>query len=310
MTYEELLFDLISNDERFVVLTAENRAAIRNLPEKIKDRFIDVGIAEQTMIGMAAGLAKQGRIPICHALSTFLTMRAFEFIRTDVGIPGYPVKLIGAIPGFLSEANGPTHQAVEDISLMRGIPNLNVFCPSDNVDMLDGLKKVLYDKNPWYVRFNNQEAPVKHNNKFEIGKAEIILEGNDITIITFGTLLNQAIKAADLLSLKGISTRVINLRTLKPIDEELILSASRSSELVITLEDHFLTGGLYSILSEILLKNKTIANVFPFALQDKWFKPSLLKNVLSYEKFDGESLAEKIFNKSEEIKHQHTGVFF
>src|SRR5690606_39763980 len=126
MNYEQKLLELVQKDERIVVLTAENRAAIRNLPSKIKDRFIDVGIAEQTMIGMAAGLALRGRIPIVHALSTFLTMRAFEFIRTDIGIANLPVKLVGADPGFLSEANGLTHQAIEDISIMRGIPGMNI----------------------------------------------------------------------------------------------------------------------------------------------------------------------------------------
>src|SRR3954468_20599566 len=121
-TYEEVLLECALADERIVVMTAENRAAIRNLPAKLGERFIDVGIAEQTMIGAAAGLALRGRIPIVHALATFLTLRAFEFIRTDVGIGGLPVKLVGTVPGFLSEANGPTHQALEDVALMRGIP--------------------------------------------------------------------------------------------------------------------------------------------------------------------------------------------
>src|SRR6476620_6530455 len=124
-----------------MVLTAENRAAIRNLPAKIGDRFIDVGIAEQTMIGMAAGLALRGRIPVCHALATFLTLRAFEFIRTDVGIAKLPVKLVGSVPGFLSEGNGPTHQAIEDIALMRGIPNMQVFCPADERELVQMLPK-------------------------------------------------------------------------------------------------------------------------------------------------------------------------
>lgn len=141
MNYEQLLLQLIEEDERIVIITAENRAAIRNLPNVVSDRFIDVGIAEQTMVGIAAGLALRGRIPIVHALATFLTMRAFEFIRTDIGIGNLPVKLVGAVPGFLSDGNGPTHQAIEDISLMRGIPPVNIFCPSDEEDLLIGLRK-------------------------------------------------------------------------------------------------------------------------------------------------------------------------
>jgi transketolase len=129
MTYEELLLELIKKDDRYVVMTSENRASFRNLPPKIKNNFVDTGITEQTQIGMAAGLALRGRIPIVHALATFLTMRAFEFIRTDVGLGNLPVKIVGAVPGFLSDGNGPTHQAVEDVSLMRGIPNVIFFVP-------------------------------------------------------------------------------------------------------------------------------------------------------------------------------------
>ncbi len=308
MTYENILQELVNTDKRFIVLTAENRAAIQNLPQKIRDRFIDVGIAEQTMIGMAAGLAKRGRTPVCHALSTFLTMRAFEFIRTDIGIPGYPVKLVGAAAGFLSEANGPTHQAVEDISLMRAIPGMNIFCPSDIEDMLIGLQKVLLDRSPWYIRYNNLESLVNHEKDFEIGKAEIISVGYDINIITFGTLLKQAIKASEILNSKRRLTGVINLRTLKPIDEELILKTCASSPLVITLEDHFLTGGLFSIVSEILVKNRVMANVFPISLKNKWFKPSLLNNVISYEGFDSESIAKTIL--AEFNKQVTNSVFF
>src|SRR5258708_25050094 len=123
-SYEDTLAKLAEHERRIVVMTAENRAAIRGLAARLGDRFIDVGICEQTMIGTAAGLALRGRIPVCHALATFLTMRAFEFIRTDVGIARLPVKLVGGVPGFLSDGNGPTHQALEDIALMRGIPNM------------------------------------------------------------------------------------------------------------------------------------------------------------------------------------------
>src|SRR5258708_1796691 len=123
MIYEDLLIEALLRDERFVVLTAENRALIRNIPHHttFKNRFIDTGITEQTMVGVAAGLALRGRVPIVHALAAFLTMRAFEFIRTDVGIAQLPVKLTGFIPGLLSDGNGPTHQAIEDIAMMRGI---------------------------------------------------------------------------------------------------------------------------------------------------------------------------------------------
>ena len=294
MTYETLLNQLIRKDERYIVLTAENRAAIRNLPGQAGERFIDTGITEQTMIGIASGLALRGRIPVAHALATFLTMRAFEFIRTDVGIGNLPVKLVGGFSGFLSEANGPTHQAIEDVSIMRGIPNVNVFCPADEDDMLVCLPKILESNSPFYIRYNNLKSVIKHSEDFEIGKAEFISSGKDVTILVYGILFRQAFEVKELLEKKGISAGLINLRTLKPIDEDLILKAAGESRLIVTLEDHFITGGLYSILAELLLKKKKSLNVLPIALENTWFKPALLNDVLEYEGFTGEKIAERI----------------
>ncbi len=294
MTYEEILEDMAAVDERLVVMTAENRAAIRNLPAKLGSRFIDVGISEQTMIGAAAGLALRGRIPVAHALATFLTLRAFEFIRTDVGIPNLPVKLMGGVPGFLSDANGPTHQAIEDIALMRGIPNMNIFCPADAEELSLGIRAVIESPTPFYIRHNALPAAVTHSGEFQIGKAEILSEGDEIAILTYGFMLREAAKAAEILKESGRSVRLINLRTLKPIDEEAILAAARETRLVVTVEDHFLTGGLYSILAELLLKHGTTARVLPIALEERWFRPALLHDVLAYERFDGPSLAERI----------------
>lgn len=300
MNYEDLLLQLVREDERIVVITAENRAAIRNLPNIVSDRFIDVGIAEQTMVGMSAGLALRGRIPIVHALATFLTMRAFEFIRTDIGIGNLPVKLVGAVPGFLSDGNGPTHQAIEDISLMRGIPPVNIFCPSDEEDMLIGLKEVFLHPSPFYIRFNNMKASVEHDRNFKIGKAEVVSQGRDVVILTYGFLLKQAVDTAGILRSEGRSVGVINLRTLKPIDEEMLKHICRSDVLVVTLEDHFIRGGLYSILSELLVKEKIRCDVLPIALENKWFKPALLPDVLEYEGFTAEKIAGRI--NSELIK--------
>lgn len=304
MNYEQKLLELIKKDDRIIVMTAENRAAIRNLPPLIGDRFIDVGIAEQTMVGIAAGLALRGRIPIVHALATFLTMRAFEFIRTDVGIGKLPVKLVGAVPGFLSEANGPTHQAIEDISIMRGIPEMNIFCPSDETDLLIGLEKVIESPNPFYIRYNNFQPSVEHEPEFEIGKAEVVFEGRDVVILTHGILLKQAVETAEILKLEGMSVGVINLRTLKPIDKELLIKTCRDTFLVVTLEDHFLTGGLFSILSEILVEEQIICKVLPIALNNKWFKPALLSDILEFEGFTGEAISERINMELDKANYQ------
>ncbi|MBC8486121.1 MAG: transketolase [Bacteroidetes bacterium] len=294
MTYEELLEELICKDDRIVIITAENRAVLRNIPNKIGNKFIDTGITEQTLVGVSAGLALRGRIPVSHALATFLTMRAFEFIRTDVGIGNLPVKLVGGFPGFLSEANGPTHQAIEDVSIMRGIPNVNVFCPADNEDLLICLQKVVESPSPFYIRFNNSEPTIKHNDNFEIGKAEVFSKGKDITILVYGVLFYQAYIAKELLEKEGYSVGLLNIRTPKPIDEQLILETAMFSKLIVTIEDHFITGGLFSILGEIFLRNKITCDVFPISLENRWFKPLLFNDILQHEGFTGNQIAERI----------------
>jgi transketolase len=292
--YEATLLELMQADERIIVMTAENRAAIRNLPNLVPDRFIDTGISEQTMIGAAAGLALRGRIPVVHALATFLTLRAFEFARTDAGIGNLPVKLVGGVPGFLSDGNGPTHQAIEDVSLMRGIPNFHVFCPADEEELVIGLPHILASPNPTYIRHNGLKAAVEHDQHFEIGKAERIANGRDVTILVYGMLLGQALAARDILESEGVSVRLLNMRMPKPVDEDAILRAAAETGLLVTLEDHFMTGGLFSIVSETLVRNGQMADVLPIALDGRWFKPALLPDVLHYEGFTGPQIAYRI----------------
>src|SRR5262249_22637628 len=161
---------------------AENRALVRNIPKALGARFIDTGITEQTMVGMAAGLALRGRIPIVHALAPFLTMRAFEFIRTDVGIARLPVKLSGYISAVLSDGNGPTHQSIEDVAIMRGIPGMEVFAPADEDDLVKVLPAVWTSAMPAYVRINHKKGNYVHE-PFLPGKAEWVAEGKDVTLL-------------------------------------------------------------------------------------------------------------------------------
>jgi len=295
--YEQTLLDMMAADERIIVMTAENRAAIRNLPKLAPERFIDTGITEQTMVGAAAGLALRGRVPVLHALATFLTLRAFEFVRTDVGLGNLPVKLVGGVPGFLSDGNGPTHQAIEDVSLMRGIPHMHVFCPADEQDMLLGLPHIINSPHPTYIRFNGLKPVIDHDSEFEIGRAEQVSDGTDVAILVYGMLFAQAWEAKALLEAEGLSVRLINVRMPKPIDEEAILRAARETDLLVTLEDHFLTGGLYSIVAETLLRHGETAEVLPFALEERWFRPALLNEVLRFEGFTGEQIAARILER-------------
>lgn len=296
MTYEDLLKEITLNDDRYIVMTAENRTDIKNLPLVLGDKFIDTGITEQTLIGSACGLALRSRVPIVHAFASFLTMRAFEFIRTDIGIANLPVKMIGISPGILSGPLGPAHQAVEDVSLMRGIPNVNIFCPADTQDLLIGLRSVIESANPFYVRYVNETGAYNHSGDFEIGKAELISDGEDIGLLTYGYMFKNSLLAKEILENKGLSVRLINMRSLKPVDEKIILDTAKKCKTLAVVEDHFLTGGLYSILAEILLKNQITAKVIPVCFNNKWFKPALLELTLDYEELTGEKIAGRILS--------------
>jgi transketolase len=300
MNYEETLAELAKKDDRIVVMTAENRALIRNMPTILGQRFIDTGITEQTMIGAAAGLALRGRIPVVHALASFLTMRAFEFIRTDVGIAHLPVKLCGYIPGFLSDANGPTHQAIEDVSLLRGIPGMEVYAPADEDDLVSMLPDMINSSSPAYIRINNRKTIYRHE-PYVPGKAEVISTGDDITLLTYGLLFENSLKAKAMMEESGYSVGLVNLRSLKPIDEQLIIDVAGNTGLIVTIEDHFLTGGLYSILAEIFLKHQLSCPVFPMALRERWFKPALLNRVLAFEEFTPEKIAQHAVREFENI---------
>jgi transketolase len=294
MNYEDALKEIVLDDEQYIVMTADTRSEIKNLPLHLGERFIDTGISEQTLVATAAGFALRGRIPIIHAMSAFLTMRGFEFIRTDIGIGNLQVKMTGTHAGFLSEANGPAHQALEDISLMRGIPNVNIFAPADLQDLVYCLPKIIEYPSSFYIRYNNSEPVYEHSKKFSVGKAEVVSSGKDVTVLTYGLLFSQAYPAKEILESKGLSVGLVNMRTLKPVDEKLLTSLSTETENIITIEDHFITGGLFSILSEYYLRNHITVKVFPIALENKWFKPLLLNDVLKYEKFTSEDIADRI----------------
>jgi transketolase len=302
-TYEAALLDLAEARPELVVMTAENRAAIRNLPPLLGARFIDVGICEQTMIGAAAGLALRGRTPVAHALATFLVMRAFEFIRTDVGIANLPVTLVGAVPGFLSDGNGPTHQALEDVALMRGIPHMQVVCPADEEELIAALPAILDSRAPTYVRYNAMPPAVTHTAPFEIGCAELVAPGAEggVTLLTYGFLLREVMAARQVLEECGVPAAVLNMRTLKPLDEAAVLRAARRSRLLVAVEDHFQTGGLYSIVAEVMVRHGVLCRLQSISLGERWFKPALLADVLAHEGFTGPAIAGKVLEEIGEL---------
>ncbi|MBE2189494.1 MAG: hypothetical protein KGZ71_03810 [Desulfobulbaceae bacterium] len=301
--YEQLIYQLCQKDLSLVVMTAENRAAIRNIPEKLGERFVDVGICEMTLAGAAAGMALRGKKPIIHALAMFLTGRAFEFVRTDIGYPKLPVKLVGYIPGILSTANGATHQAVDDVGLMTGIPGMNVFAPADIDDLLICLPQIIESDEPYYIRYTDNPKIINHKMQFEIGKAEQIKDGINVTIFSYGPMLKQGLIASKKLEELGISVRLFNLRTVKPIDTEAILNAALETQLIVTLEDHFESTGMYSIVCRILNSNRLFCPVLPMGLKDKYFKPAHnIDDILLHEGLAGSLIANRIYDEFKRSK--------
>ena len=301
--YEQALVELAESDPRIVVMTAENRAALRSLGDRIGKRFLDVGIAEQTLLAMAAGLARAGRRPVVHALAAFLTMRAFEFIRTDIGIPGLPVILTGYVPGLLSEANGPTHQAIEDIGLMRLIPGMGVYSPATVDEIAESLPMLIRSGRPWYIRYTSaQRDDAMSLPKTKFPDPQILREGEDCCFCTHGIVTPSVLQAAELLEQKGISARVVYLPVLSPVPEDVIDSQFRKFPLIVAVEDHFRTGGLSSILAErlastahiLMARGLGIPRIVPHTLGDRWFTPCLMPRLLKEEGFNPEHLADQI----------------
>lgn len=295
-SYQDVLSDLCDSDPRLVVMTAENRATLRRLGPRLGDRFIDVGIAEQTMVGAAAGMALGGHVPIVHGLAAFLTMRAFEFCRTDVGLGGLPVKLVGNVPGFLSEHNGPTHQAIEDVALMRLVPEMRIFAPADRDELAAALPGIVSDPYPWYIRFNDRPGSVGHR-QWEPGVAETLCEGADVTILTYGHLVDSVLSAARRLELAGVAATVVNMRTLAPFDVGAILAAL-DTRLCVTVEDHLRTGGLATIVAEVALAHRRSTDVLALAL-DTFFPPGDLESVIRACRFDPDGIAHQILERLE-----------
>lgn len=298
MSYETTVEELMHEHPELMLLTAENRAAIRSLATRAGDRFIDVGICEQTLVGVAAGLALSGRVPLVHALAPFLTMRAFEFIRTDVGIANLPVKLVGFIPGILSDGNGPTHQAIEDVALMRHIPGMRVVCPADEDELCACLPALIHDRAPAYLRYNQLPARVRHRGDWELGKAEVLQTGRDVCILSYGALFAQALDATEKLDQLGYSVGLVNLRTLAPVDEDALLEAFES-KLVVTLEDHFDRGALRSLVCELAVERGVTLDLLPIGLKS-WFRAGHLQAALKHAALDADSVVERVLERLRE----------
>lgn len=247
----------IAKDSRVFTILADNGIIVFDkYREKYPEQYLNVGIAESNMIGMAAGMATCGFIPFVYTIIPFLTFRPYEYIRNDVCEQNLNVKLIGIGAGFAYSTLGPTHHATEDISVMRCLPNMTVLCPADPLETRKAAQAAYKLKGPVYMRIGTGKNPSVYAQDYQyiIGQGVLLKPGTDVTIIGTGTILSEILQAAADLEKTGMSVRVINIHTIKPIDEKLILKAAKETGAVMTVEEHTIIGGLGSAVAEILLE--------------------------------------------------------
>lgn len=256
--YIAALYDLAKKDRRIIAMVADNGAIVYDKYRKdMPDQFLNFGISEANMVSVASGLASCGKIPFAYTIACFITMRAFEQIRNDVCLQKMNVKLVGIGAGFVYSNLGPTHQATKDITLMRALPNMTVFSPADALEAKKVTMAAAEIDGPCYIRLATGGSPrvYQEDYEFKAGHGVMLKEGRDIAIISTGGILGEVLQAADELGSSGVSARVINIHTIKPIDRELILKAASDTKAVLTVEEHTISGGLGSSVAELLLEN-------------------------------------------------------
>ncbi len=248
-SFGEALTMLAETNPDIVVLDADLAEATKTciFEKKYPERFIDCGIAESNMIGIAAGLAACGKIPFAASFAMFSAGRAFEQVRNSVGYPHLNVKIAGSHAGISTGEDGATHQCCEDIALMRTIPGMVVLNPADHYEMLAAVKAAAQHNGPVYIRLGRLAVESVNNNddyQFEIGKGITLRQGEDITVIATGLMVGEALKAVDSLAAQGVHARLIDMHTIKPLDQELVLKAAKETGRIVTVEEHNIIGGL------------------------------------------------------------------
>jgi len=258
-SYGEALKDLGKENSRVVVLDADLAGATKSdiFKKEFPERFFDIGIAEQDMIGTAAGMATCGKIPFASTFAVFATGRAYDQIRNSVCYPNLNVKICGSHAGVTVGEDGATHQMLEDINIMKGLPNMTVFCPSDDVQTKWVVKEASKINGPCYIRTCRLASNIiyEENQEFEVGKAVQIGDGTDVTVFATGVCVSEAIKAKEKLKEKGIHIRVVDMHTIKPVDKDMIIKCAKETKRLISVEDHSIIGGLGSIIADVLCEN-------------------------------------------------------
>lgn len=297
-SYGNALKELGAENPNVLVLDADLAGATKTgvFKKAYPDRFFDCGIAEGNMVGIAAGLATTGKIPFCSTFAMFAAGRAFEQVRNSVGYPHLNVKIAATHAGISVGEDGATHQCNEDIALMRTIPGMVVLNPADDVEARAAVKAAAEYEGPVYLRFGRLAVPVfndEANYKFEIGKGILLREGTDLTIVATGLCVNSALEAAEKLTAEGISAEVINIHTIKPLDEEIILKSAKKTGKVVTAEEHSVIGGLGSAVCDVL-SEKLPTPVKKIGVYDVFGESGPAVKLLEKYKLDGAGVYEQI----------------
>ena len=296
-SFGKALVELGKENENVVVLTADLAGATKTslFEKEFPDRFINVGIAEQNMIGISAGLATTGKTPFASTFAMFAAGRAYDQIRNSVAYPKLNVKICGTHAGVTVGEDGATHQMLEDLSLMRSIPNMTVLCTSDDVQTKWAIKEMAKIDGPVYIRLARVATPVIYdeNQKFEIGKMVQIGDGTDATVFATGVEVAEALKAKEELEKENINIRVVDVHTIKPIDREMIIKCAKETKKLITIEDHSVIGGLGTAVCEVLSEEYP-TKVVRMGMQDKFGKSGKAEQLLKYFKLDSEAIIEEI----------------
>jgi len=296
-SYGNALVELGAENPDVVVLDADLAAATKTgvFKKAYPDRHIDCGIAECNMVGIAAGLATTGKIPFVSSFAMFAAGRAFEQVRNSVGYPHLNVKIGATHAGITVGEDGASHQCNEDIALMRTIPGMVVMCPADDIEAKAAVKAAAEYVGPVYMRFGRAACPVINDRpdyKFEIGKGTVVREGKDVTIVATGICVGNALEAADMLAAEGISAEVINICTIKPLDEELIIKSAKKTGKVVTAEEHSVIGGLGSAVCDALCKAYPVP-VLKIGMQDVFGESGPAAALVEKYKLDGKGIFEQ-----------------
>lgn len=297
-SYGNALAELAGDYPDLVVLDADLAAATKTgiFKKAYPDRHIDCGIAESNMVGIAAGLATAGKIPFVSSFAMFAAGRAFEQVRNSVGYPKLNVKIGATHAGISVGEDGATHQCCEDLALMRTIPGMVVMNPSDDVEAKAAVKAALDHQGPVYIRFGRLAVPVindKPDYKFEIGKGVTLREGKDVTLVATGLEVGETLAAAEKLAADGIDAKVINIHTIKPLDEDLIVAAAKETGKVVTVEEHSVIGGLGSAVCDCLAE-KAPTKVLKIGVNDTFGESGPAVELIKKYGLDAEGIYAKV----------------